>query len=176
MKMEHTIFIPKVTHTEVMVSKKKCNKCGKSKDVTEFHKRVAAKDGLHSHCKSCVSMADRNRDPDKVAQHKKLTREWRDRNRDRIATYNARRYEEDPQYFINASRKSERKNPQRARARKAVSRKVQMGLFPPAWAMVCEKCEEAQAAHWHHHNGYEKEHMIDVIAVCTTCHGKEHWK
>lgn len=48
------------------------------------------------------------------------------------------------------------------------------GNFPPAWTMVCEHCREAQAAHWHHHNGYADEYKLDVIALCFDCHGKEH--
>ena len=34
---------------------KNCKKCGKEKDSGEFNKRKAARDGLQSYCKSCVS-------------------------------------------------------------------------------------------------------------------------
>ena len=63
-----------------------------------------------------------------------------------------------------------RQHPQRVLARKAVAQEVHMFRFPAANTMVCEVCGEALAHHWHHHNGYEPEHALDVIAVCRECH------
>ena len=39
--------------------KKKCSKCGKIKNVNNFHKAKREKDGLHSNCKECI--AQRNK-------------------------------------------------------------------------------------------------------------------
>jgi hypothetical protein len=60
------------------------------------------------------------------------------------------------------------------RARTAVGAAVRRNALPPAWTMVCDKCQEAQAAHWHHHRGYERDSRLDVIALCVSCHSKEH--
>jgi len=32
---------------------KRCTKCGEEKPITEFHKNVRSKDGLHCYCKEC---------------------------------------------------------------------------------------------------------------------------
>lgn len=37
-----------------------------------------------------------------------------------------------------------------------------------------EKCHycPAQAKQYHHHNGYEPEHYLDVVPICIKCHGE----
>ena len=37
------------------MKKKKCIACEKRKDLSEFHKNASKPDGIHSHCKKCVS-------------------------------------------------------------------------------------------------------------------------
>lgn len=39
-----------------MEGKKRCKKCGKEKDLTEFHKDKSKKDGRKNICKSCLSV------------------------------------------------------------------------------------------------------------------------
>jgi hypothetical protein len=63
----------------------------------------------------------------------------------------------------------------REKAHVAVRRAIARGDLPPATAMVCERCQEAQAAHWHHDMGYAEEYHLHVIALCKSCHGKAHW-
>ena len=48
---------------------KTCGKCGISKLVSEFHRRVNARDGLQAHCKSCKTLTKR---------------EWISSNRDKV--------------------------------------------------------------------------------------------
>ena len=139
---------------------KTCSICGETKEMSEFHVNKASNDGFKAMCRSCA--LERNRT-------------WRDRNREHIKAYNAQRYATMTEYIKRAERKSAVRYPQKVKARQAVYRKVKIGQFPPAWTMVCEVCEEAQAAHWHHHNGYDDKHLVDVMAICTACHGKEHW-
>jgi hypothetical protein len=103
------------------------------------------------------------------------SRAWRQRNRDHISDYNAARFETEPEVMRAAIRSSQRKYPDRHSARKAVAYAVQVGKLPPPSTIVCASCQEAQAAQYHHHNGYSEEHRLDVIALCTECHGKAHW-
>jgi hypothetical protein len=42
-----------------MVETKQCYCCGEVKPLSEFHKNKAAKDGLHSYCKSCVKASNK---------------------------------------------------------------------------------------------------------------------
>lgn len=114
-------------------------------------------------------------DPEYRNKRNEKSRRWRERNRAHIAQYNAARYEEKPEYLYQATRSYIQRNPERRAAHKAVSYAVKMGKFPPVWTMVCEHCQEAQAGHYHHHEGYVGEHRLDVIALCTECHGKAHW-
>lgn len=67
-------------------------------------------------------------------------------------------------------------NTEKARAQRRVNAQVSCGNFPSAKTMVCDICQEALAAHWHHHNGYGPGHEIDVIAVCRPCHYETHRK
>jgi len=114
-------------------------------------------------------------DPEYRKKRNDKSRAWRERKRDHIADYNAARFDNEPEKMRVAIRASERKYPEHRAARKAVYYAVQVGKLPPVWTMVCEHCQEAQASHYHHHNGYVGEHKLDVIALCTECHGKAHW-
>lgn len=114
-------------------------------------------------------------DPEYRKKRNDKSRAWRERNRERIAEYNAARLEEKPDAMRAAIRASGKKYPERIKAHKAVGYAVKSGKFPPASTMVCEHCQEALASDYHHHKGYEPEHKLDVIALCTECHGKAHW-
>jgi hypothetical protein len=39
---------------------KQCNQCGKTKPLTEFHKKTKSKDGKQDKCKSCVKVVNQN--------------------------------------------------------------------------------------------------------------------
>jgi hypothetical protein len=58
-------------------------------------------------------------------------------------------------------------------ARMAVRAAVKAGVLPPASACFCADCG-AQAAQYHHWNGYAPEHWLEVRALCFKCHGRAH--
>ena len=60
-------------------------------------------------------------------------------------------------------------NKQRAVARYTVSNAVQYGKLPRASSLTCTRCGQP-AKEYHHHNGYEPEHALDVAPVCKSCH------
>jgi hypothetical protein len=181
-------------------STKRCTKCGEFKPLSEFtqYKTGRQAGSYSSWCKRCAAVhaaAYRAAHPERPKQKQSPTknakyreriandpefrekrnnksRAWRERNRAHIATYNAERYANDPEYLRAASRASKEKYPERDQARYAVKTAVRQGILPPACAMVCERCQEAQAGDWHHPD-YSK--PLDVQALCTECHGKEHW-
>lgn len=160
------------------VQVKACSKCGQEKYVGQFHRRVRSKDGLQSYCKDCMRECDSIREGSTKRKHSRLVhrRGWREKNRAKINKYN-REWRKNNTKRSNEHRySSDKRHPQKRRARRAVSYMVEHGLWPPAWTMVCEVCQEAQAAHWHHHNGYNEKHKLDTIAVCVTCHVDEHRK
>ena len=54
----------------------------------------------------------------------------------------------------------------------AVSTAVKNGtLTRPA---TCSKCLQEGRIEAHHHNGYDKEHILDVIWLCRSCHRSLH--
>lgn len=57
-------------------------------------------------------------------------------------------------------------------AHQAVKRAIETGKLPPIDSVICADCGEAQAEEYHHTNGYEKEHWLDVTPLCLACHGK----
>lgn len=60
---------------------KKCSKCGERKDVANFTKRSASKDGLHYWCKSCVKFFS---DVEWLEGRLESQKKYAEKNRDRI--------------------------------------------------------------------------------------------
>lgn len=61
------------------------------------------------------------------------------------------------------------------RANRAIRYAIERGDIPSASTLVCTKCG-APAQHYHHHNGYDLNHWLDVIPLCVPCHGRAHRK
>ena len=132
-----------------ILTKKRCGKCKKLKAASEFYKRRAKMDGLRSACKSCNNEA-RN-------AHRK-TPAGREQRR-RLAK---RRYHQHRYILL-----------QQISARQKVRSAINNGAMLPASALRCIEC--ARTSHyWHHHMGYTKEHVFDVIPVCRICHQQLH--
>lgn len=59
-------------------------------------------------------------------------------------------------------------------AHDAVAKAISAKKIPPAKNLNCAECDDS-AKDYHHHNGYEKEHWLDVTPLCRSCHwGKHH--
>lgn len=58
-----------------------------------------------------------------------------------------------------------------AGAGQAVYRAVRAGKMPHASTLPCKECGNP-AREYHHHNGYAREHWLDVIPLCIPCHVK----
>lgn len=173
---------------------KVCSKCGESKPHSDFrhHKTGRMAGAPRSTCRECdlaIARAYKARNRERLNEEYRLriandpgyrkkrndkSRAWRERNRQHITEYNATRFEENPEAMRAAIKASDKKNPERRKAHKAVYYAVKVGKLPPAWSMVCEDCQESAAANYHHHKGYSEEYKLDVIALCTECHGKAH--
>ena len=108
------------------------------------------------------------------AAHKAEYAAWRDAHKESISVYNAAYKKARPDVLAAAQAKERALYPEKALARQKVATEVRSGRFPRANTMVCGICGEALAAHWHHHNGYEPEYQLDVIAVCIECHTTAH--
>lgn len=62
-----------------------------------------------------------------------------------------------------------------SQASSAVSYEIKKGNMVKANTLQCKDCGK-NATHYHHHNGYEKPHWLDVIPLCRSCHIKRHWR
>jgi hypothetical protein len=41
---------------------------------------------------------------------------------------------------------------------------------------ACSRCDKTGKIEAHHHNGYAREHRLDVVFLCEPCHKAEHGK
>ncbi|MGE3779067.1 MAG: hypothetical protein AB7F89_17915 [Pirellulaceae bacterium] len=62
-------------------------------------------------------------------------------------------------------------NPQKAKARSAVSQAIESGRLRRPQA--CSNCGAVGMVEAHHFNGYAEEHWLDVQWLCKTCHLQE---
>jgi hypothetical protein len=140
-----------------------CTRCRETKPISKFYQYGSGPDAgkYRPYCAKCFQETwdERYADPTRREKLTKRARAYREANSSAVK---------------EAKRKTERKYPEKKSAQDAVRHRVAAGKFPPAYTMVCEICKENQAAHWHHHRGYDKPHRFDVIAVCVECHTAEH--
>lgn len=132
---------------------KLCSKCKEAKPPSNFAQYTTSR-GVNKFYTVCYAC--------KAAYGRAYHHAHRETELEKQSAYNKRR------------RRNKRTATDKTRARMAVRDAIWRSALPPAWTMVCGHCQEAQAAHWHHHNGYEHENRLDVIALCVACHSKEH--
>lgn len=174
---------------------KVCVDCNESKPAAQFSKNRNSKDGLNSYCKPCASARYKLWREQNQEKRSAYMREWHQANLEHETSYKRERYRSNEvhrRHVLELGRAYRQRNAddvrQRhwqgkkakgfqndmTRARTTVNRAVRRGILPPAWSMVCDGCQEAQAAHWHHHQGYERQNWLNVVSLCLDCHGKEH--
>ena len=60
-----------------------------------------------------------------------------------------------------------------ARAHNAVSYAISRGNLPSLDTQKCLECGKT-ATRYHHHNGYDRKHRLDVVPLCGRCHYAAH--
>jgi len=156
---------------------KKCFKCGIEKELTEFYKHPQMPDGTVNKCKECNKKDVRDNRFDKKEYYDEFDRN-RFNSEERALKCAARvkeLYNSDEEFrsSILAHKEKWRLNNQHKRkAQYAVSNALRDGrLFRPP---ICEHCGTSEKKIQGHHWSYLPEHWLDVIWLCTSCHGKEH--
>lgn len=81
-------------------------------------------------------------------------REWVKKNKPRMRSY---------------LQKWQSENYEKHLAHVAVKNAVKAGKLQRVKNLKCSECGKP-AVNYHHHRGYTKEHQLDVIPVCATCH------
>jgi hypothetical protein len=96
---------------------------------------------------------ERRADPDFRKKASIRLKDWRERNKGYVASYN---------------------RTQQVKARNRVNKVILSGKLPRPDTLICDHCHEVMASHYHHYAGYERENWLKIIPLCTACHGKAH--
>ena len=155
---------------------KECFKCKIFKPLSEFYKHSRMADGHLNKCKECTkkdSHKHRKENLEAVLEY--------DRNRpnreDRVKQTTeriSRLCKEDKEFFLKVKQKTadwRKRYPQKYKAQCAANNAVRDGrLIKKTNCEHCGSDGKLQKHHW----SYEEEHWLDVIWLCTNCHGREH--
>lgn len=178
--------MPKVS--VVVRGKKECKKCLLWKALEEFSVQKRNTTGRYSYCKKCVSAiykekylwrdytpqrraAQNNNRRKRLDHYRKKCREWDALHRDRRRAASRERYLRDPQKEKDRARRSREKYRLNHLARWSVGSAMKQGKLKK---LPCCDCGSVDRISAHHHNGYEKDHWLDVVWLCSECHGKRH--
>lgn len=146
-----------------------CTYKGQPQPIDNFYKNAHSLGGFHSNCKDCKNRHVRARyhsDPEVKAAVLTKTKAYRQSERGK-------------EVMKKSYQKHAQSHPERVKARiavrgKVVNIKTGNGLPHPT-ELNCAECGK-QAQEYHHHNGYDKEHWLDVIPLCAACHTSVHLK
>lgn len=157
---------------------KKCFKCGEIKPVSCFYRHSKMADGYLGKCKECAKKD--------VKENRDLNKDYYldyDRNRPNAKERTARqsfavkkKIENGDFALAEKVRRAKQmwieSNPDKREAQKAVRSAIRSGKLTTSSFCQCCGCDscQIQAHHW----SYEPENHLDVIWLCTSCHGKEH--
>jgi hypothetical protein len=149
-----------------MALSKTCSRCGQTKPLDHFNRCARTKDGRRAECQDCQRRDYRryyaNGGREKSRQHAFTHREARLKRWREYAATDAGKA------AIRRATGRRGYDPATAPAHRAVHRAIKSGrLVRP---QSCELCGRTQALHAHHHNGYDREHYLDVIFACRECH------
>lgn len=152
---------------------KTCSNCRLRKPLTEYYRNSSRKDGYNLWCKNCLKpLIKKHKQSNK---YKTLQAEYSKRSEVRDRSNHRRKFRRitNPEkYRAIDARERKKLDPAKVKARERIRSAINSGKIPKASTYTCSECNERQARHYHHHNGYEPEHWLDVVPVCTFCHPK----
>lgn len=156
---------------------KRCFKCGAEKPLSEFYKHPKMLDGHVNKCKECNKKDVIENRLDKKDYYLNYDRN-RPNHEERVASQSERTktlYNSNPEFKEKRKlevREFRNSNPDKYKAQTSINNALRDGKLTKLNS--CEHCgtseKKIQARHW----SYEPEHWLDVIWLCTKCHGKEH--
>jgi hypothetical protein len=147
-----------------------CKKCMVLKPVEDFYRHPASVGGRDTRCKECVKeMARANRE-EKAEYYRAYDRKrYREEDKRKEAAKVSALSEVGMEARRRATERSRREEPQKWVARNAVSNAIRDGrLSKGTHCYFCATTDRLQA----HHEDYN--HPLDVVWLCSTCHGKLH--
>jgi hypothetical protein len=147
----YAFFIP----GQVTMDIKQCKLCHVIKPLSDFYKNPHCRDGYAHKCKECAKAYAASRTPDPES-HKSANQKWRSSEKGKKSA-------------VKRKREYSERNPLKIKARAAIAVEIHAGRMPSARTLTCSVCP-VQADGYHHYNGYEERHWLDVIPLCRACH------
>lgn len=161
-----------------------CPAKGQPQPVEHFYRKASTRDQLSGWCKACCirnsarsSAAYRASDAGKATARRAYEKRSAE-GRDLIAKAKYRESSTYREWLKDYSARPDRKAAQNAYnvrerakrgARAVVNNAITEGRLVRASELPCSHCC-GQAAEYHHHLGYEPEHVMDVTPLCVECH------
>lgn len=145
---------------DIDVTTKTCSLCKTTypASLEYFHRDKRIRGGLKAACKNCTNQKQGD---------------FRTKHPEKLLEYTKRYHVRHSQELVARSREWQQANPQKRHAQDAVHSAVRAGKIQRATSLTCVhggvRCKGA-ATGYHHHRGYDKEHWLDVIPVCSPCH------
>lgn len=156
-------------HMEVSMSDstdsttKSCSRCGLHLPLDDgFYRDRRASDGRDSACKTCKKSSTQRWSAMHRRQNLSKVARWRSANPERARAISCK-----------AARRQRLRNPERIKARQAVTRAIRDGRLVVAPCACCDlkpSLSGRQRIQAHHHNGYSPDHWLDIVWLCSTCH------
>jgi hypothetical protein len=150
---------------------KVCKKCGRELPISEFYVHKEMNDGHLSFCKECVRARVHKHREDNIERIREYDRnrpnikERRQKQKERLKNDKEKR----EQYYIKRNEWS-KKNKYKKGANNKVRNALKSGVLKNP--QKCEVCGKINCDIEAHHYDYSK--PLDVIWLCTECHGKVH--
>jgi hypothetical protein len=156
---------------------KVCFKCGAEKPLSEFYKHSRMADGHLNKCKDCTKKDVYENREDKRDYYLEYDRN-RPNHEERVKVASNRvkiLYREDEgfkQSILETKKRWAEANKHKLAAQHAANNAVRDGKLDRK--LNCEHCGTSEKKLQKHHWSYLPENWLDVIWLCTKCHGKEH--
>lgn len=143
----------------------KCTDCQKEYDITDFYLNYGKR---RPTCKYCCKVAKQKWSATSQGRNK-----IRSYGRTATAKANYKRFYQTEKGIASRRRgKLAEKLSLKSRARDAVKRALACGkLFR---TNLCVSCFDIGKTNFHHYIGYEPHNRLNVMELCTKCHGEEH--
>lgn len=149
---------------------KRCRTCKHIKPLTEFWKNKSTLDGLQARCKTCIRSY--NRSPKAREYRREMHRKYK-RTPQGKSTNRKYRLRKRMDYDRVYSRTYRLKHPLQVQAQQAVRNDLRNGKLRRPDSLKCSCCG-IMAQEYHHPNGYNPDHWLDVVPVCCVCHKNLH--
>lgn len=145
---------------------KQCFKCCRIKHLDDFYRHAKMADGHLNKCKECTKSDTQKNRKSKIDYYQEYDRRRGEtqHRKDRVKN-NAWKYNRSPYY-----NKFRLDHPQKASAHSKIAYAVRSGSV--SRPDTCEKCSSYHSNIHAHHDDYSK--PLEVIWLCTACHGSEH--